>query len=108
MSKLKVVVLYDRVLVDEEESSSASEKSPVTRTLDKKEVEEEVAEALGKLGHDAVMHELDVRPLEIISIRPASDLPGNPFAGFIEPQLRDAYISSGQEAAAAVLSSLSP
>ena len=61
MSKLKIVVLYDRVLVDEEEeqSSSAGDKSPVTRTLDKKEVEEEVADALTKLGHEPVMYELD-------------------------------------------------
>jgi len=59
MSKLKVVVLYDRVLVDEEDSAPSGDKSPVTRTLDKKEVEEEVAEALGKQGHDVVMHELD-------------------------------------------------
>src|SRR5688572_1775160 len=59
MSKLKVVVLYDRVLVDEEDAAPSGDKSPVTRTLDKKEVEEEVAEALGKQGHDVVMHELD-------------------------------------------------
>jgi D-alanine-D-alanine ligase len=67
MSKLKIVVLYDRVLVDEEESS-AGEKSPVTRTLDKKEVEEEVAEALGKLGHEAVMHELDGTPKSLLAL----------------------------------------
>ena len=59
MGKLKIVVLYDRVLVDEGEESAASEKSPVVRTLDKKEVEEEVAEALTKLGHEPVMYELD-------------------------------------------------
>jgi D-alanine-D-alanine ligase len=59
MSKLKIVVLYDRMLVDEAEESSSGDKAPVTRTLDKKEVEEEVAEALVKLGHEAVMHELD-------------------------------------------------
>ena len=50
MSKLKIVVLYDRVLVDEDEASPAGDKGPVTRTLDKKEVEEEVAEALRKHG----------------------------------------------------------
>jgi D-alanine-D-alanine ligase len=60
MGKLKIVVLYDRVLVEEsEESATTSEKSPVTRTLDKKEVEEEVAEVLGRLGHEPVMHEID-------------------------------------------------
>jgi D-alanine-D-alanine ligase len=59
MGKLKIIVLYDRVLVDEDEESAPSEKTPVTRTLDKKEVEEEVAEALVKLGHEPVMHEID-------------------------------------------------
>jgi D-alanine-D-alanine ligase len=59
MGKLKIVVIYDRVLVDEDEEAAPADKAPVTRTLDKKEVEEEVAEALVKLGHDPVMHEID-------------------------------------------------
>jgi D-alanine-D-alanine ligase len=60
MSKLKIVVLYDRVLVDDdEEPAAAGDKSPVVRTLDKKEVEEEVSEALVKLGHEPVLYELD-------------------------------------------------
>jgi D-alanine-D-alanine ligase len=60
MGKLKIVVLYDRVLVDEDEDAAPStEKSPVTRTLDKKEVEDEVTEALAKLGHEAVLYEID-------------------------------------------------
>jgi D-alanine-D-alanine ligase len=69
MSKLKIVVLYDRVLVDEtEEPAAGSEKAPVVRTLDKKEVEEEVAEALVKLGHEPVMHELDGTPKSLLSV----------------------------------------
>ena len=59
MSKLKVVIIFDRVLVDEAEEAASAEKSPVTRTLDKKEVEEEVAEALTKLGHEPVLYEVD-------------------------------------------------
>jgi D-alanine-D-alanine ligase len=60
MGKLKIVVLYDRVLVDEDEDAAPSaEKSPVTRTLDKKEVEDEVVEALTKLGHEPVLYEID-------------------------------------------------
>ena len=59
MSKLKIVVLYDRMLVDEDEEAPSAEKAPVTRTLDKKEVEEEVAEALTKLGHEPQLYELD-------------------------------------------------
>lgn len=69
MSKLKIVVLYDRVLVDDtEEPTPSTEKSPVVRTLDKKEVEEEVAEALVKLGHEPVMHELDGTPKSLLAI----------------------------------------
>jgi D-alanine-D-alanine ligase len=69
MSKLKIVVLYDRVLVDEdEESASTGDKAPVVRTLDKKEVEEEVAEALTKLGHEAVMHEIDGTPKSLLAV----------------------------------------
>src|SRR5919201_2166524 len=59
MGKLKVVIIYDRVLVDEAEEAASTEKTPVTRTLDKKEVEEEGAEALAKLGHEPVLYELD-------------------------------------------------
>ena len=58
MGKLNVVVLYDRWDGPEDEGAS-TEKAPLTRTLDKKEVEEEVAETLGKLGHDATLHVLD-------------------------------------------------
>ena len=58
MGKLQVVVLYDR-WEEPEESGPGADKAPLTRTLDKKEVEEEVAEALGKLGHDASLHVLD-------------------------------------------------
>ena len=59
MSKLKVVVLFDRVLVEEKDDAAPTEKSPVVRTLDKKEVEGEVADALAKLGHEPVFYELD-------------------------------------------------
>jgi D-alanine-D-alanine ligase len=58
MGKLNVVVLYDRWDPPEDESAS-TEKAPLTRTLDKKEVEDEVAETLGKLGHEAALHVLD-------------------------------------------------
>jgi D-alanine-D-alanine ligase len=58
VGKLNLVVLYDR-WDPEEPSSASSDKAPLTRTLDKKEVEEEVAEALTKLGHEAELHMLD-------------------------------------------------
>ena len=59
MSKLNIVVLYDRWEEPEEPGATTVEKAPLTRTLDKKEVEDEVAEALGKLGHEATLHVLD-------------------------------------------------
>ncbi|HEX5475033.1 MAG TPA: ATP-grasp domain-containing protein [Vicinamibacterales bacterium] len=58
MSTLNIIVLYDRWEAPEPESAPP-DKAPLTRTLDKKEVEEEVCEALGKLGHQATLHCLD-------------------------------------------------
>ena len=55
--KLKIIVLYDRWETETDES--AGDKQPLTRTLDKKEVEAEVSDALTKLGHEPVLHELD-------------------------------------------------
>src|SRR4029450_12066408 len=57
-AKLKIVVLYDRWEPEEEESASNG-KAPLMRTLDKKEVEEEVVDALTKLEHEPVLHQLD-------------------------------------------------
>ena len=59
MGKLNIVVLYDRWEEPDEANGAASDKAPLTRTLDKKEVEDEVGEALGKLGHEATLHVLD-------------------------------------------------
>ena len=58
MGTLKVVVLYDR-WEEPEDAAAPVENAPLTRTLDKKEVEEEVVETLAKLGHDATLHVLD-------------------------------------------------
>jgi D-alanine-D-alanine ligase len=56
--KLKIVVLYDR-WEPEEDSSGTNGKAPLVRTLDKKEVEGEVIDALAKLGHEPTLHVLD-------------------------------------------------
>jgi D-alanine-D-alanine ligase len=56
---LKVLVIYDRWDGSDDSGAAGAEKAPLIRTLDKKEVEDEVAEALGKLGHQATLHELD-------------------------------------------------
>jgi D-alanine-D-alanine ligase len=57
---LNILVIYDRwEEPDESNGVAGAEKAPLTRTLDKKEVEDEVAEALGKLGHQATLHVLD-------------------------------------------------
>ena len=58
LGTLNVAVLYDR-WEEPEDGRAAADKAPLTRTLDKKEVEDEVAEALGKLGHQATLHVLD-------------------------------------------------
>jgi D-alanine-D-alanine ligase len=59
LSRLKVAVLYDRWEGPDDGAPAPGDKVPLTRTLDKKEVEDEVVEALGKLGHDAVLYVLD-------------------------------------------------
>jgi D-alanine-D-alanine ligase len=56
--RLKIVVLYDR-WEPEEDHAGTNGKAPLVRTLDKKEVEEEVVDALTKLGHEPTLHELD-------------------------------------------------
>ncbi|MEO7273616.1 MAG: D-alanine--D-alanine ligase, partial [Vicinamibacterales bacterium] len=58
MGTLKVAVLYDR-WEEPEDSAPSTDKAPLTRTLDKKEVEDEVVEALGKLGHQADLYLLN-------------------------------------------------
>src|SRR5215208_5411985 len=95
MSRLKIIVLYDRVLVDEtDEPAASNEKSPVTRTLDKKEVEEEVAEALTKLGHDPAMHELDGTAKSLLSLaRMECDLVFNLTESFADDDTADFKIA---------------
>src|SRR5678815_5910185 len=95
MGKLKIVVLYDRVLVDEEAGQAPSpDKSPVTRTLDKKEVEDEVAEALVKLGHEAVKHELDGTPRSLLTLaRIECDLVFNLTESFADDDTADFKIA---------------
>ena len=56
--KLRITVLYDR-WEPEDENAGANGKAPLVRTLDKKEVETEVVDALTKLGHEPALHELD-------------------------------------------------
>ena len=95
MSKLKIVVLYDRVLVDEDEDQPSSEKSPVVRTLDKKEVETEVAEALVKLGHEPVMYELDGTQKSLLGLSRADcDLVFNLAESFADDDTSDFKIAA--------------
>ncbi|HVZ21056.1 MAG TPA: ATP-grasp domain-containing protein [Vicinamibacterales bacterium] len=96
MGKLKILVLYDRVLVDDDESAGApAEKSPVVRTLDKKEVEEEVAEALAKLGHEPVMYELDGTQKSLLGLARADcDLVFNLVESFADDDTADFKIAS--------------
>ena len=91
---LNVVVLFDR-WEEEEDDSAPAEKSPLTRTLDKKEVEDEVAEALGKLGHTATLHCLDgsVKSLHAIA-RLDCDLIFNLAESFAGNDTADACIAA--------------
>ena len=94
MGRLKIVVIFDRVLVDESDEPAASEKSPVVRTLDKKEVEEEVAEALTKLGHEPVMFEIDGTPKSLLGLaRVDCDLVFNLVESFADDDTADFKIA---------------
>ena len=98
MGKLKIVVLYDRVLVDDDEPASASDKSPVVRTLDKKEVEDEVAETLVKLGHEPVMYELDGTQKSLLGLAKADcDLIFNLAESFADDDTADFKIAAWLE-----------
>jgi D-alanine-D-alanine ligase len=95
MSTLKIAVLYDRVWEDEAaEGSAPAEKAPVTRTLDKKEVEDEVVEALTKLGHEAALHELDGTPKSLLALaRLECDLVFNLTESFADDDTADFKIA---------------
>jgi D-alanine-D-alanine ligase len=99
MSKLKIIVMYDRVLVDESEEQAASaDKAPVVRTLDKKEVEEEVAEALTKLGHEPMMHEVDGTTKSLLALaRMDCDLVFNLCESFADDDTADFKIAAFME-----------
>ncbi len=45
----------------------------------------------------------EARRLEIIQVRPAQELAGNPFSGFFSRELREAYLEAGRAAAATAL-----
>jgi len=95
MSKLKIVVLYDRVLVDDDDEPASGDKSPVIRTLDKKEVEEEVAETLTKLGHEPVLYELDGTQKSLLGLaRAECDLVFNLSESFAEDDTADYKIAA--------------
>jgi D-alanine-D-alanine ligase len=57
VGKLKIVVLFDRWEPPANGRAGADE--PIVRELERKEVEEEVVDALTKLGHEPVLHCLD-------------------------------------------------
>jgi D-alanine-D-alanine ligase len=95
VSKLKIVVLYDRWEEPEDEAAAGGGHATLVRTLDKKEVEEEVAEALAKLGHDPVLHVLDgsVKGLHALA-RVDCDLVFNLAESFAGNDLADYGIAS--------------
>jgi len=95
MGKQKILVLYDRVLMDDDESAAPADKTPVVRTLDKKEVEEEVAEALVKLGHEPVLYELDGTQKSLLGLARADcDLVFNLAESFADDDTADFKIAA--------------
>jgi D-alanine-D-alanine ligase len=93
---LDVLVIYDRWAGPADIGGApAAEKAPLVRSLDKKEVEEEIAEALGKLGHRATLHALDgsIRSLHALA-RVDCDLVFNLAESFAGNDLADHCIAA--------------
>jgi D-alanine-D-alanine ligase len=101
MSTLRIVVLFDRVLVEDSESPpAASERAPMVRTLDKREVEDEVVDALTKLGHTATKHELDGTTRSLLALtRIECDLVFNLTESFGDDDTADVKIAGFLELA---------
>jgi D-alanine-D-alanine ligase len=59
VGKLKIVVFVDRWEPPDDEAAAGNGHPTLVRTLDRKEVEDEVSEALTRLGHDPALHILD-------------------------------------------------
>ena len=93
MGRLNITVIYDRW--EGSDGATAAVDRPLIRTLDKKEVEEEVAEALAKLGHNATLHVLDgsLKSLHALS-RMDSDLVFNLAESFAGNDLADYCIAA--------------
>ena len=98
MGTLNITVIYDRWEGPDDSGGAAAGDKPLTRTLDKKEVEDEVAEALGKLGHQATLHVLDgsLKSLHALS-RTDSDLVFNLAESFAGNDTADYCIAASLE-----------
>ena len=92
--KLTLAVLYDR-WEPEDDGSASNGKAPLVRTLDKKEVETEVIDALTKLGHEPALHELDgsLKSLHALS-RTDTDLVFNLAESFAGNDMADYCIAA--------------
>jgi D-alanine-D-alanine ligase len=96
LGTLDILVIYDRWEEPAEAGAAISaEKAPLVRSLDKKEVEDEIAEALGKLGHRATLHALDgsIRSLHALA-RADCDLVFNLAESFAGNDLADHCIAA--------------
>lgn len=97
VARLVDILIHERVYRDLKAADAANAVVARMRaltaagTLD----EAQLAAVLGTLG--------DLRPLDIVPIRPAYDLEGNSFAGFLHRELREQYIAAGRAAARAAL-----
>ena len=99
MGTLNILVIYDRWEEPEEQGAvAAPDKAPQTRTLDKKEVEEEVCEVLTKQGHECSMHELDGTPKSLLALaRMECDLVFNLTESFADDDTADFKIAGFME-----------
>lgn len=96
VSRLVDILIHERVYRDLKAAEAANAVVARLRALAQAGTldEEQLSAVLATLG--------DLRPLKIVPIRPAAELPGNSFTGFLHQHLREEYIAAGRDAARAL------
>jgi NTE family protein len=86
------ILIHERLYRDLHEAARLNEAvSQLMALVDAKQL------TIGQL--QKVLAIVNAKPIEMITIRPENDLPGNTFAGFLDRNLRSQYVAAGQAAA---------
>jgi hypothetical protein len=100
MMHLVNILIHEQLHRDLHDAETPNRKIEKLRTL-------VARKRLSETQLDAVLQELESKVIEVLTIRPAAELPENPFAGFVDRGVRESYLAAGQEAARAFVASRS-